>query len=236
MKWGTQVGQWGKAALWGVGTGDGPTEFCDLADDRVLVQVDDEPTNRDFRELVCIVVEGLGHYKDVAEDVAAAFDVDTAVGEQLDFIGTIVGIQRQGFPDARYRDFINIQIDLILSTVRNGANWTGTVNNILDICRTFIGTGVPDPIVYTATPPYSFKLTVPGVTPAEMGVLVNFLCIALYAGVLGQSIFTLASDSLWDSFSVGPITDGGIWASASVVVAPSSIWGLTIPIGTQNCE
>jgi hypothetical protein len=171
----------------------------------------------------------------VAESVAAAFDVDSAVGEQLDFIGGVVGLPRQGFSDARYRVFLNIQIDLLLSANREGANWTGTGNNILKIVRTFIGPGV-DPIVLTNFPPYSFLLSIPGITLSELEILINFLCVALYAGVLGQTVFVLGPDSLWDSDSVGPIVDGGIWCSASVPVVPCAVWGFTVPIGTQPCE
>lgn len=230
--WGLDPG-WGACQLWGVGTCQ--DEICKLGDERVLVQMDDAPANRKFRDLICIFLEGLGHYADVAESVAAAFDVDSAVGEQLDFIGGVVGLPRQGFSDARYRVFLNIQIDLLLSANREGANWTGTGNNILKIVRTFIGPGV-DPIVLTNFPPYSFLLSIPGITLSELEILINFLCVALYAGVLGQTVFVLGPDSLWDSDSVGPIVDGGIWCSASVPVVPCAVWGFTVPIGTQPCE
>jgi len=195
--------------------------------------MDDAPTNRKFRDLVCLFVKDLGHFNDVAQQVGGAFDIDTAVGEQLDFIGAVVGLPRQGFNDARYRTFLNIQVDLLLSAAREDANWTGTHNNILKIIRTFIGPTPGQPIVLTNFAPYSFVVTIPGIVLSEMEILINFLCVALYAGVLGQTIFILGSDSLWDSDSVGPIVDGGIWCSASVPVVPCATWGFAVQIG--NC-
>lgn len=235
MKWGLQAGPWGLEALWGLDSGPGGEEFCALAEERVLIQMDDAPTNRKFRDLVCIFVEALGDFKDVADDVAAAFDLDSAIGEQLDFIGAVVGLPRQGFSDTRYRTFLQIQVDLLLSAARDEANWTGTHNNILKICRTFIGPG-PDPIVLKNFSPYSFTLDVPGLVLSELEILLTFICKAIYAGVLGQVTIILASDSLWDSDSVGPIPDGGIWCSDSVVVNPCATWNFTIAIGTQPCD
>ncbi len=224
---------WGTCALWG--TARCQDEICELADERVLIQMDDTVGNRKFRDFICILVEGLGHYIDVARVVEAVFDVDTATGEQLDFIGGVVGLPRQGFPDARYRDFLKIQIDLILSSQRDEGNWTGTHNNILKIIRTFIGSTPGQPIVLTNFPPYSFQVTIPGIVLSELQILINFLCVALYAAVLGQVLFTVAGDSLWDSDSVGPIPDGGIWCSDSVAVVPCATWGFTVPIGNQPC-
>lgn len=236
--WGLPPG-WGTCQLWGVGVCQ--DEICEQGDERVLIQMDDTIGNRNFRELICIFLEGLGHYVDVSKTVSAAFDVDTAVGEQLDFIGAVVGLPRQGFDDTRYRVFLNIQIDLLLSANREEANWTGTGNNVLKIIRTFIGVTV-DPIVLANYAPYSFLITIPGITVSELDILVNFLCVALYAGVLGQVIFILGPDSLWNSdpvLGVGPIVpDGGVWCSAEPLVPPfpCAAWGFTVPIGNSPCE
>lgn len=235
-RWGTG---WGLGFPWGLSSGPNVDLFCDIAEDRVLVQMDDGSNGpgsvRKFRELVCGMVEGLGSYVDVLEDIQAAFDIETAIGEQLDFLGRMVGLQRQGFDDDRFRTFIKIQTDLILSVNQEDGNWTGTHANILKICRTFIGTAVLDPIILKNLPPYSYKLTVPGVSLDEMRILANFLCLATWAGVLGQATFTLGDDSLWNSPQVA-ITNGGIWNSAQVAIANGGVWGTTITIGTQNCE
>ena len=234
MRYGTAA-PWGLGSLWGVDSGTGPAEFCQLADDRVLVQMDDTGGNRKFRDLICVFAEGFGHFSDVAFDVQDGFDLSTAVGVQLDMIGAVIGLPRQGFPDDRYRVFLQIQTDLVLSAAREDGNWTGTSNNILRICRTFIGPAAGT-INLVNLPPYDFRLTIPGITLAELEILANFICVALYAGVLGRVIFTVAAESLWDSDTVGPIPDGGIWGSSSVTVSPSAVWGFSYPIGSQPCE
>lgn len=230
MKWGLQAGTWGLNASWGVESGPGEDQFCEIADTRVLVQMDDATSNRKFRDFICDLVGPLGHYADVGEDVSEGFDLDTAIGAQLDKIGEVVGLARQGFADDRYRTLLEIQIDLLLSTQREDGNWTGTGQNIIDIARKFIGTTV-DPVVLQNFPPYDFTLTVPSLTLADAPHLFSFLCKAIYAGVLGQVIFTLASDSLWASTAV-VVTGGGIYCSASVAVAGCATWGTVQTIGT----
>lgn len=225
MKWGNK---WGN--LWGLGAGDGAARACTFAQDRVLVQMDDSPTARKFRDLICELAAGFGNFEDAAWNVAESFDLDAAVGDQLDKIGAVLCLARRGFEDDRYRVFLKIQRDLILSAKREGANFTGTHNNILQIVRTFIGAGA-DPIVLKNYQPYSYTLSIPGVDLSELLILVTFLTVATWAGVLGQVILVLGPSSLWDSDSVGPITNGGVWASDSVAVPNSSVWGMTIQIG-----
>lgn len=233
MKWGLE-GLWGAASLWGVDSGDGPQEFCALGDERVLVQMDDTVGNRKFRELICIFAQGFGHYSDVAQDVQGGFDLATAQGVQLDAIGEVIGLTRQGFPDDRYRTFLEIQTDLVLSAAREDANWTGTVNNILRICRTFVGPTAPT-ISLVNIPPYNFLLTIPGITLSEFDILKNFICVAIYAGVLGRIIFVDNPGSRWDSSAVGPIPDGGIWGSSAVAVPGAAIWAYSSTVGDCPC-
>lgn len=230
MRWGSE-GQYGTGSLWGIDQDDNALLFCDLADKRVLIQVDSTIGNRDFRELICILVAPLGEYVTVLESIRDAFDVTTAQGEQLDFIGSWIGLPRQGFDDTRYKVFLQIQIDLILSAARGDANWTGTHNNILAICRTFLDGLGGGTIVLVNGAPYSFSLSIPAITdPVEFQILINFICKALYAGVLGQIIQVLAPDSLWNSEDV-VVTGGGIFCSVSVVVPNCAILGTTTLIG-----
>ena len=219
---------WGSCSVWG--TGVCQVAICALADGRVLVQMDDAVGNRKFRDLVCDYVTPVGHFIDVAKMVKDGFDVDTAVGAQLDIIGSIVGLPRQGYLDARYRTFVQIQTDILLAQVREDANWTGTSNNLLTICRTFIGTGVVSPIVLNNTPPYEFTLSVPGVSIADMQILAGFLCIALYAAVRGLVYFSFGPDSSYGSVH-GAVTDEGIYGSVHGVVAGAAVYGGVIVIG-----
>jgi len=201
-----------------------------LADVRVLVQMDDQLANRRFRELMIDFAEGAQNYKLVAEQVAGAFDLPISVGVQLDAIGAVVGLQREGFTDARYRTFLEIQILLLLSAARDDANWTGTIQNIVTICRTFIGeTALP--VRLTNNPPSSYEVDVPGLVLSEAQLLARFLKTATYAGVLGYMVIILAADSLWDSSAVA-VTDSGIWCSDSVAVVGCATWSTVI---TTDC-
>lgn len=227
--WGTE---WGTGFFWGSVPLPGPDDLCDLSDDRVLVQMDDSPGNRKFRDLLCDFLYDAGVFNDVAEDVRSAFDVNVAQGEQLDFIGALVGLARQGFDDNDYRRFLTIQIQLLLSGLREDAEWTGTHQNIVNICRTFIGDGVADPVVLdelAPSTPYSFLLTVPGLTIETAKILASFVRVAIYAAVLGQMIIILADDSLWNSASVA-VPGGGTWGSASVVVPGAAFWNTAVVI------
>lgn len=224
---------YGSCSLWGSGVCQ--DDICELADGRVLVQMDDATGNRRFRDLICDYVTLTGQYIDVAKAVQAGFDVDTAVGDQLDKVGSVVGLPRQGYDDTRYRVFIQIQTEILLAQARDDANWTGTSNNILTICRTFIGAAVPQPVVLHNINPYAFTLSVPGITVAEANVLVRFICIALYAGVFGHIIFSLAPNSLWGSENVA-VPSVGTWGSENVAVGGASTWGMTIQVGGgQSC-
>ena len=212
--------------------GTGPAEFCQIADDRVLVQMDDDAGNRKFRDLICLLVEDLGLYRDVALDVEGAFDVTTALGEQLDMIGSVIDLPREGWNDTDYRKLLQIRIELLLSALRDDAKWTGTAENILTIARKFVGPLAP-PIQLINVPPYNFTLTVSGLAYADAILLFRFICIAVYAGVMGYMSFSLAPGGLWDSDSVGPIPDAATWCSDSVAVPGCAVWGTTIT--TEGC-
>ncbi len=201
--------------------------FATLADDRALVQMDDAPGSRAFRDTLQALAAQPGHFRDVAFQIKSAFELQTGVGDQLDKIGAVVGLTREGFTDTRYRVFLEIQIELLLSASRTDAEWTGTIPNIIRIARKFIGTGVADPVVYTGYPPYSYVLQVPGLILSEAGLLARFLTTANYAAVRGLLIVIISADSLWES-NVAPITDGGVWESNVAPIAGASEWQIVV--------
>jgi hypothetical protein len=232
MRYGAQS-LWGLESLWGIDLSPFVVEYCQLADERILVQMDDTGGNNDFRMYMCEMVRPWGEYTQVLRDIENAFDVTTAVGEQLDYLGEIVGIPRREFDDARYRTFIAIQIDLILSAARAGANWTGTVNNILTICRTFIGSG-PTPIILRNYSPYSYDLQLPAIPVDERNTLLDFICKATYAGVLGQIL--IDNGMLWGSAIGTGIPGAKVWGSAiGTPILDEGTWGSVVTIGADNC-
>jgi len=231
MRWGKE---WKNVSFWGLPVDGDPAEvleYCALATDRVLSQMDDTEGNRKFRDLICALSRESAELKIACNAVINGFDVDSAIGYQLDLIGKVVVLARRGYDDDRYRTFIKIQINSILSAQRDDANWTGTHNNILNICREFIGTSIVDPIVMTNVPPYGFLLSIPGVMITEINILVEFICRALYAGVLGSVLFQLSDDSLWNSDAVS-VTNGAFWDSVSNPGSGVGVWGTLVNVGS----
>lgn len=224
---------WGMGFPWG-GVDPGPVFACNLVEDRVLVQHPDGVGERQFRDWLCVFSEQAGEYLDVTADVKNAFDVDTSVGAQLDLIGGVVGLPRSGQDDARYRTLLQIQIKLLIGRLPSNPNSTGTVNNLLQICREFIGGVAPPAIVLQNAPPYSYLLTVPGVTLDELDLLTRFLCQATWAAVLGQVIFLMGVNSLWDS-DHGAVAGSGIWCSSHGAVAGCAVWAHVVVIGDDPC-
>lgn len=223
---------WGLGSPWGLGfpwgaPATGADWGCDLAQSGILSQ----SQGGTFSDWMCAFGEEIGSMLDVIVDIQNGYSIDYAVGAQLDVIGSILGLPRSGFGDDRYRTFLLIQRDLLLSAASEDGNWTGTGENIISICRRFIGAGSGDPIIAKTTPPYSFKLTVPDVaTQLEMLILVSFLRKAIYLAVLGYIEFAAAGDPYWSSASA-VVPNDGIWGSASVAVAGEALWSYVILIG-----
>lgn len=64
--------------------------------------------------------------------IYTAFSVDTAVGEQLDFLGRLVGEERQGRVDSDYRAAVRVRILVNLGS--------GTIPQLLEICYGLVPT------------------------------------------------------------------------------------------------
>jgi hypothetical protein len=113
------------------------------------------------------------------------FDVDTAIGVQLDQIGTIVGIARESRTDASYRVILRTQSLLVLPERRTQAR-------LMEIIRSLMDTD-PGAIIYEQIPPKSYKLTV---ATAALGTLLSWVPIlrrtrpATYDATLGWTATT----------------------------------------------
>lgn len=221
--WGTP---WGSKNFWGI-EHVGADWACDLAEQRVLHW---HPEAGHLRKWICAFAENVGAEFDTLLEILGAFDVDYAVGAQLDMLGSIVGLPRSGAGDIRYRTLIKIQIQLLLSAAREDANWTGTVNNILTICREYVGP-TATPIKFTNLPPKAFVLSIPDVTDTvDLTVLISFLTKAIYSEVLGYIVIALGENALWNDDDV-VVDGGGIWNDDDVVVPGGSVWGYDVTIG-----
>lgn len=225
MFWGKP---WGSTSLWGL-TGSTPAEICDGMDADLQSYV---PLNSTTKKLFCAIMSAqLGLQSEVLQEILAAFVREDATGDRLDKIGAIVGLPRRGYSDDRYRLFLAIQSELLLAAQSEEKGRTGSCENILKICRTFIGDAVADPVVLLNLPPLGLVLSVPGVTIGEANLLASFISTAVDGAVYGLIIFSTSSGSAWGSRSV-TVATGGTWGSRSVAVAGASTWGYAIPIGT----
>jgi len=206
MIWG---GTWG--LLWGLGGAlePGPWEVL-ASDQRPLEQMDRRDASRNFRRLLGIFGSAVDEYIEVAQDVIASVDIDTATGDRLDKIGAVIGLPRQGYADARYRELLKLWRLVMLPARREGAQWTGTGDNILAICRAFAPAA--GTITLTNLPPYAFTLSVPGVPPEDVPLLFRFVCKALYAGVLGRAYVGSTNGSVLGSVH-GPVVNEGHFSS-----------------------
>lgn len=215
----------------------------DAIDDRCLVQMEDLPRvitaeAGNFRKLLFLFCELLLRQAQNTRPIALAFDVNTAVGQQQDMIGSVIDLPRRGFTDEQYRKFQRMQILLLLSNRREDGHWTGNVDNLVKICRVFLG-GTPGDgaIKLRNTPPYSYVLEVENLTLEDLPDLAYFLCRAQYAGVLGNVYFNLDTNSLWDSLTAGdPIADTGVYGSvtAGSTIANVVTYGTHVVIGGDD--
>jgi hypothetical protein len=95
---------------------------------RLLAQFDDAETLHAF---VRLLVRPLQELEQAAFQLLDAFDLEDAAGAQLDMLGGIVGMLRDGRSDIAYRAYIRAKI---LANVSDGA-----VETILKIARTLLG-------------------------------------------------------------------------------------------------
>lgn len=111
------------------------------------------------------------------------FDIDTAIGVQLDQIGTIVGIARDARTDDEYRIILRTQALLVLPERRTQAR-------LMEIIRSLMDTD-PGAILYEQIPPKTFKLVVGSAT---LETLMSWVPIlrrtrpASYVGLLSWTI------------------------------------------------
>lgn len=108
----------------------------------------------DLKKFLAIFLEKIQEIEDVMVDVrpSVLFDLDTAIGAQLDALGEILQLRREGWSDDTYRIYLRTQSMLILPDRR-------TVNNLLTVARTLMDSPAGD-IAFSEWPPKSFFLSV----------------------------------------------------------------------------
>jgi len=208
---------------------------CALAKNRIF---DWHPVGGDLDDLICGLVEIYGDALEVVEELQDSFDLEDAVGAQLDIVGGWMGLPRSGQLDERYRDLLKIQQELILSADSESERWVGTGESILTITRRFLGPEA-DPIGLRFTKPKDYILSVPGnLLVNEVETLSFFLTQATWSEVLGHVLFPLvATFFAWDSATAGPAITGEMtWdsATAGAPITGAGTWGTDILIGLEE--
>jgi hypothetical protein len=138
-----------------------PGELDALMVERLLQSVRAGPN---FVALVTIFATRAKNLASLTDAVLSAFDLETAVGVQLDTLGVILQRPRLGHSDDRYRILLQIQVQLILSS-------TGTPAVLIEVVRLFTGV---TPAVYTEHHPLRIEISAQvssDDTPELLGIL-----------------------------------------------------------------
>lgn len=81
-----------------------------------------------YMAMIAVDVQGYVDNQALCATFPALFDLDLAVGQQLEFLGAWVGLSRNGFDDTTYRTFLKLKIAL--------NHWDGNVPGIYSIWNT----------------------------------------------------------------------------------------------------
>lgn len=84
-----------------------------------------------LREVITILLERVQKMQDVLDDVLSQRSIDNAEGVQLDGLGEILGVKREGLSDSAFRE--RLQIQKILNTSE------GTYPVVLDLWKRLLG-------------------------------------------------------------------------------------------------
>ncbi len=88
------------------------TNYCERAQERLIEQFETKPN---IIAYLCALIESLQDLEFVFGDLLTLRTLENAAGVQLDGLGDIVGIDRQGLTDNAYRTAIRFQIGINFS-------------------------------------------------------------------------------------------------------------------------
>jgi len=87
-------------------------DYCERAKSRLIEQFETKPNIGNY---LCALIESLQELEFVFGDLLTLRTLDESTGVQLDGLGDIVGIERQGLGDDGYRTIIRFQIGINFS-------------------------------------------------------------------------------------------------------------------------
>lgn len=148
-------------------------------------------------QMISMVASELNLTEQAASELLTAFDISTAVGAQLDLLGSIFGASRNGSSDATYRTAI-----LGAAALAN----SGTPEQVIGHIRSVIGGSTP--IRLLPVQPAKFYVyhdtgAIPGVTLAQVQQVSPAGVGVVMGDILALSDGTPLGSSTSDTFLVG---------------------------------
>lgn len=161
-----------------------------------------KPRNSAFLSALC---EPIQNIEDVLWATYNAFDLDTAVGDQLDKLGALVGELRNDRVDANYRTAIRVRI-LVNSS-------QGTLPELIDILDQADPTlGHEATEYYPATVVFWWLGAFPELTSLELFQLIKQ---AKPAGVRLMAVVYDADSFIWDEVADAGAVDALSWSAVA---------------------
>ncbi len=178
-----------------------PVENLDRLSTATDLLIDVFQSKSNFIKLLSSYAQETQEIERMLMDLLDSFYVGTAEGDQLDAIGEIVGVDRQGANDTKYRNRVRARIRLNLTS--------GTTNEILALAQMLQPAGVDDP-VYTPNYPAGFfidyRASATPMTQDEADDVWRVIDEATPSGVKAQFFFGLSPGDELFSFSSLPAT------------------------------
>jgi len=112
-----------------------PTQNFTVIEQGLLLLIEQYKESPIFQQWLRSYLQQVQELQDATWEVIEERYLDVAVGVQLDILGEIVGLRREGLSDTLYRDALFLQIRINRSF--------GTPVDVLEITRLFLGPGFP---------------------------------------------------------------------------------------------
>jgi len=152
-----------------------------------------------MRGIVGVIGDRGAAYQRAATDVTEAFDIDTAIGAQLDVLGGILQRPRLGANDDDYRKLLKIQVEFLLSS-------NGSVTALLDVVSFFADAAATE---YRENYPRSLSVGVRLDTLAERDTLLDLIRQGRSSGTAYSLAVELDDDIVRGDFVGETETDPG---------------------------
>lgn len=188
---------------------DGVGTRIDNHSDQAVARLAVQYQKANFDKFVRAFVDPVQAVENVAWQMLVERTVDAAVGAQLDMIGRIVVLPRDGATDDDYRRLLRAKITVNRSD--------GVPEDLLQVARLIID-DVNVHVKYEPSYPGAVIIrALDGAVPADVAALViRFLRKTVSAGVRIEFVFTTVNPALAFSFANGPGLGFGDGAFASV--------------------